>query len=391
VPAALTGRSVLVVDDNATNRHIFEQLLQKWQMHVTVVDSGEAALVAAERADARGVPFDLVLMDVNMPGMDGFETAARLKAPSRSPTIMMLTSSDQKGDASRCRDIGIKSYLVKPVRQSALRGAMLEALGRTPAASRPGPAAANHTLRTLRVLVAEDNIVNQRVATGILENAGHTVTVVEIGREALDALHAGTFDIVLMDMQMPELSGGEAIAELRRQEHAAGGHVPVIAVTAHALVGDRERCLAGGADGYVPKPMTPAALFAEMGRVIGDAGTPASPAVPLPPGVLARVGGDMGLLREIIALFAEDGPKQLDALTHSIAAHDGAAIYRAAHTLKGAVGNFEAHEIVRMLVTMEERARGGDLPACEALLPPIETAVAELVRSLTQADLLCAS
>jgi CheY-like chemotaxis protein len=243
----------------------------------------------------------------------------------------------------------------------------------------------------LRVLVAEDNIVNQRVATGILENAGHTVTVVENGREALDALHAGTFDIVLMDMQMPELSGGEAIAELRRQEHAAGGHVPVIAVTAHALVGDRERCLAGGADGYVPKPMTPAALFAEMGRVIGDAGTPASPAVPLPPGVLARVGGDMGLLREIIALFAEDGPKQLDALTHSIAAHDGAAIYRAAHTLKGAVGNFEAHEIVRMLVTMEERARGGDLPACEALLPPSERAVAELVRSLTQADLLCAS
>jgi two-component system, sensor histidine kinase and response regulator len=390
----LIGRTVLVVDDNATNRAIFEKTLTKWLMVATLVDSGQAAVEAAADARARGKPFDLVLLDVNMPGMDGFATAERLSEHTQSAahTIMMLTSSDHAGHAARCRTIGIASYLVKPVRQSALRQAILKALGRTakPAAERTqasrGP--------SLRILLAEDNVVNQRVAVGVLQKAGHAVTVAANGREALSALGAVTFDLILMDMQMPEMGGAEAMSVIREHERMNGGHIPIVALTAHALKGDRERCLESGADGYVPKPLSPAMLFREIEQVLGLGHAAASPdASPVDGDALTRISTDPNMLREIIALFLEDCPKQIEALRAGLAAGDCAAVYRSAHTLKGSVGNFQAQEVVAHLQRLEARAREGNADTCVALFEQIEIEVAQLMDALatTGERLKCAS
>ncbi len=271
VPSDLAGLSVLVVDDNTTNRRIFERVLAQWKMSTVTVASGAAALDAYEAAAAAGSPFRLVLLDANMPGMDGFEVASRLAPRAAGTTIMMLTSSGEARDSQRCRELGIASYLVKPVRQRALGTAILAALGRDlrkPAAV-PSEVTGRSGGTPLRVLLVEDNVVNQRLAMALLEKAGHHVTVAVNGIQALDALASSTFDIVLMDMQMPEMDGVEAMHIIRERERATNGHVRIVAVTAHALTGDRERCLDAGADGYVSKPLSAAALFAEIDAIMG--------------------------------------------------------------------------------------------------------------------------
>ncbi|HEY7496876.1 MAG TPA: response regulator [Vicinamibacterales bacterium] len=394
----LIGRTVLVVDDNTTNRAIFEKTLLKWLMVPTLVESGAAALAAVRAAHARGMTFDLVLLDVNMPDMDGFTTAEHLGTQTgpKAPTIMMLTSSDRIGDAARCRKMGIATYLVKPVRQSALRQAIVKAISR-PAASAEQSSSARKPVEkgpALRILLAEDNVVNQKVAIGILEKAGHTVTVANNGVEALSALGALTFDLVLMDMQMPEMGGAEAMAKIREHEKETGGHMPIVALTAHALKGDRERCLESGADGYVPKPIAPAMLFREIDLVLGQRQTTAgSIASGGEREVLSHIAADPEMLLEIIGLFIEDCPKQLDAVRAGLAAGDGAAIYRAAHTLKGSVGNFQAQEIVAHLQRLEARAREGDTATCATIFARIETEIAQLLTVLahTGERIRCAS
>jgi signal transduction histidine kinase/DNA-binding response OmpR family regulator len=391
------GRTVLVVDDNATNLAIFEKTLAKWLMIPTLAASGPAALQALDAARSRGAPFDVVLLDVNMPGMDGFTTAARIREDSgpATPTIMMLTSSDHLGDAARCRELSLSAYLIKPVRQAALRAAIFKALGRTT----PKPAGVGATRAperpSLRILLAEDNVVNQRVAKGLLEKAGHTVVVVANGREALSAVDAMGFDVVLMDMQMPEMGGAEAMGIIRAREQQAGGHIPIVALTAHALKGDRERCLESGADGYVPKPISPPMLFREIDLVLGrDLGTGLFDAAnATQAGALASVGGDPETLREIIMLFVEDCPKQLAALRAGIVAGDGAAVYRAAHTLKGSVGNFQAQDVVAHLQRLEARAREGDMRACRSIFEQIEAELDRLLAALADAGarIKCAS
>jgi two-component system sensor histidine kinase/response regulator len=396
-PPELIGRRVLIVDDNATNRTIFEKTLTRWQLVPSMVDSGAAAIRAVHEAETRGAPFDIVLLDVNMPEMDGFMTAERLKSEAKStpPTIMMLSSSDQTGDAARCRKMGLACYLVKPVRQTALRVALLKAVDGTAmkadAAAREK--AAPH-LASLKILLAEDNVVNQRVAIGILQKAGHTVTLSENGVQALAALEQGTFDLVLMDMQMPEMGGAEAMGHIRNAERATGAHIPIVALTAHALKGDRERCLEAGADGYVPKPVSPAMLFREIERVLGRHAVPApDPADGVDPEVLARVGSDPEVLREIIQLFLEDCPKQLDAIRAGLAANDPDAVYRAAHTLKGSIGNFQAQAIVALLQRMEARAREGDTGTCAKVFEQVEADTKRLMTTLAQTGerLACAS
>jgi signal transduction histidine kinase/DNA-binding response OmpR family regulator len=384
----LIGRSVLVVDDNATNRAIFERTLTKWMMLPTLVDSGPAALAALRESQERGAPFDLVLLDVNMPEMDGFATVERLgrDASVTVPTIMMLTSSDHSGDAARCRAMGIAAYLIKPVRQSALRDAILRALTRPAARPAPAPAATPKPMSPpLKILLAEDNAVNQRVATGLLQKAGHTVMVAENGREALAALDAMSFDLILMDMQMPEMGGAEAMGIIRERERAAGGHMPIVALTAHALKGDRERCLESGADGYVPKPISPTMLFHEIDLVLAKYGaSPETPRSSSDRGALARVAADPAMLREIIAIFLEDCPKQVAAVREGLAAGDCGAVYRAAHTLKGAVGNFQAQEIVAQLQRLEARAREGDTATCVKIFDQIQVELDRLIASLTE-------
>jgi signal transduction histidine kinase/DNA-binding response OmpR family regulator len=271
-PGELAGRSALIVDDNATNRRIFERTLVRWGMRPTLADGAQAALAVVERRRQHGQSFDVALIDVQMPDMDGFALAERLQTCGYPvPKILMLTSSDRLGDAARCRALGLATYLVKPVRQAALRQAIVTALGQPApmslaAAALPAPGSRLHGLR---VLLAEDNIVNQKVAAAILKKLGHSVVVVGDGAQAVSAHAADAFDLVLMDMQMPKMSGAEAIAAIRARERTNGRRVPIVALTAHALKGDREQCLAAGADGYVPKPVSPDSLAREIDAVVG--------------------------------------------------------------------------------------------------------------------------
>ncbi|HKY20129.1 MAG TPA: response regulator [Vicinamibacterales bacterium] len=402
-PVELRDLKVLVVDDNATNRRIFEKTLEKWHMRPTLIDNGPDAVIAVQEAAARNEPFSLVLLDANMPGMDGFAVAGKLtsNAAEKAPTIMMLTSSGEPEDSVRCQSLGISSYLVKPVRQAALCEAILATLGRT-AAKRVVPMKAKQpTGASLKILLAEDNIVNQRVAIGILEKAGHVVTLAANGRIALEKLDAESFDLVLMDMQMPEMAGAEAIAAIRSNEQITGGHIPIVSLTAHALKGDRERCLETGADGYVSKPIVPATLFGEIDMVLTQGSTPSSAAastgdsktLPITDTLLARVGGNQEVLQEIIGLFFEDAPKLLGDIREALQKEDAQAVYRAAHTLKGSVGNFDAFGAVELAQRLEARSREGDVVAATTVFALLEAEIQAVLASLASAGetIRCAS
>ena len=265
---------VLIVDDNATNRYILMEMLSRWGSKPTAVHSGPAALATLERAWEAGNPFGLILTDAQMPGMDGFTLVELIHGRSQfsRATIMMLSSAGQRGDAARCRELGIAAYLTKPVRQSELRHAIATVLG-SKAEEPPIPQlVTRHTVREeeqgvkapFQVLLAEDNPVNQRLAMRLLQKRGYRVVVVGNGREALQALEKDRFDLILMDVQMPEMGGFEATAEIRTREQSCGAHIPIVAMTAHAMTGDREKCLAAGMDAYVSKPIRSGELFATI-------------------------------------------------------------------------------------------------------------------------------
>jgi PAS domain S-box-containing protein len=262
-PEILRSAKVLVVDDNRTNRRILEGMLQRWEMNSTSVEGGDEALAAISNAQGAGKPYELILTDMHMPKMDGFELVERIRDQSDllAPTIMMLTSAGHRGDAERCRELGITAYLLKPIRQSELREAVARVLGAREQndairlITRYSLLEARDPETILRLLVAEDNVVNQRLVVRMLEKRGHRVTVVGNGRAVLDALAKDKFDLVFMDVQMPEIDGVEATRAIRRGEKARGGHQVVIAVTAHAMKGDRENCLANGMDEYLSKPI----------------------------------------------------------------------------------------------------------------------------------------
>jgi PAS domain S-box-containing protein len=259
----LRGVKVLVTDDNRTNRRILEGMLKRWRMMPTSVDDGEKALMELSSAWEAGKPYGLILTDMHMPKMDGFALTERIRQMPELSTaiIMMLTSAGHRGDAARCQELGIAAYLLKPIRQSELREAIARVLGAreqngaVPLITRYSLGDALEPIAVLRVLVAEDNAVNQRLATRLLEKRGHRVTLSRNGREAVEALANQAFDLVLMDVQMPEMDGFEATAAIREKEKHNGAHVPIIALTAHAMKGDRERCLAAGMDGYLSKPI----------------------------------------------------------------------------------------------------------------------------------------
>jgi two-component system sensor histidine kinase/response regulator len=259
----------LIVDDNTVNRSIFESQLLRWGMQPAAVRGGKEAIESLSTAARQGVPFRLMLLDAQMPVVDGFDVAAEV---ARRPElagiiIMMLTSGGRFGDTARCKELGISTYLSKPVKQSDLFDAICRALEGTTEAPQKRtavPIAPSERVRRVKVLLAEDNIVNQRVAVGLLQRRGHDVTVVSTGVEALEALKTGAFDMVLMDVQMPVMGGFEATAAIRTAEAQTGRHLRIVAMTAHAMTGDRERCLAAGMDGYIAKPIDPAVLFAAV-------------------------------------------------------------------------------------------------------------------------------
>jgi signal transduction histidine kinase/DNA-binding response OmpR family regulator len=264
----LAGTSVLVVDDNLTNRRILTGLLSRWRMRPTAAASAEEAVLLLRRSVLEQDPFNLVLTDVHMPGTDGFQLAGQImNTPDLAePLIMMLTSGEQRGDAARCRELGVAAYLVKPIRRAELCVAIVNALAHrsepNPGIPQTGnwarpPVAEHHTLSRakVRILLAEDNAVNRRVVCRILEKAGYEVVVVGDGKDALKMLRAEAFDLVLMDIQMPDMDGFEATRAIRQEEKQTSAHIPIIALTAHALSSDRQHCLEAGADDYITKPI----------------------------------------------------------------------------------------------------------------------------------------
>jgi two-component system sensor histidine kinase/response regulator len=260
-PAILESVRVLIVDDNATNRQILEGTLGYWKMRPTSVPGAKAGLAMLQQARTSGAPFGLMVVDCHMPDMDGFMLVERVqKLPElHDLVIVMLTSGGQRGDGQRCKELGIAAYLIKPVLQSDLLEALLRVLGTRSDAAQPVQLVTRHTLREarmpLRVLLAEDNVVNQLLAVRLLEKEGHKVVVAGDGAKALEALDKEQFDVILMDVQMPVMDGIEATAAIRERERRNGSHVPIVAMTAHAMAGDRQRFLSLGMDGYVSKPI----------------------------------------------------------------------------------------------------------------------------------------
>jgi CheY-like chemotaxis protein len=249
---------ILIIDDNATNRRILFELTRQWKMKPHTCDSGESGLAELSRAASEGNPYRLLLLDEQMPGMDGMEVLDRIRRnPAlESVVIMMLTSFDQVDSAALCRKMGVETYLIKPISSSDLLGSIRLAIGvRRPAITITPAAAVSGSSLSLKILLAEDNLVNQKVAMGMLGKMGHRITLATNGLEALEQWRQSDFDLILMDVQMPEMNGLQATTQIR-QEEAMGAHVPIVAMTASAMSEDRDRCLAAGMDGFISKPVS---------------------------------------------------------------------------------------------------------------------------------------
>jgi CheY-like chemotaxis protein len=388
---------VLVVDDNATNRQILVKMLEGWHMISTVAESGAKAMVTLTEAKGIGRTFPLILLDAQMPEMDGFALAEYIKRhPSyRAATIMMLSSAGQRGDAMRCRELGVAAYLTKPVRQSELMDAILTALG-TRAQTEAKPAlVTRHSLREsqnrLRVLLAEDNAVNQLVALRLLERFGHTVTVAANGKKALEAWEKGGFDAILMDVQMPEMNGWEATRAIREKERSTGGRIPIIAMTAHAMKGDDERCFAAGMDDYLTKPIRTEELMTVLEKVgARKAAREARPraAVRRDAGAvdfaaaIERLGGDRGLYDELVGLFKNECPGMAAEMRRAIDERDVRTLARSAHTLRGSSSNLGATAVAEAAMELEKLARSEELEGAGEQFKVLENEIERLFSEL---------
>lgn len=387
----LRGLRVLIVDDNATNRLILEETLATWSMRPVTTDGGSAALEVLDAAVQAGSPFDLVLLDAQMPGMDGFAVAEQIRARPGSVgvAILMLTSGGQPGDAVRCKELGFAAYLTKPVKQADLWRAIVRGLDAGPAEP-PHHAPTSRTAppRPLRILLAEDNPMNQKLAVRLLEKQGHSVVVAGTGREAIDTLFdPGTppFDVVLMDVQMPEMDGLEASSLIRERERGTGRHVPIIAMTAHALKGDQERCLAAGMDGYVSKPIKPDALFTSLAELAptGNEANHNLKSLLDWPVALSHVRGDVDLLRELAGIFLEEWPGWLADLRRGLDSLDFNLAHRIAHTMKGSFGAFAAKAPHAEAEAIEFAARDQKPADAGSALARLEQQMTTLLPALT--------
>ena len=348
--ASLRDIRVLVVDDNETNRLIFSEMLKNWQMRPAAVDSGWAALTEMNRANDTGEPFQLVLLDLMMPVMNGFVLAEEIKKiPDLKKTpIIMLSSAWSAESSTRSRDLGISHCLIKPVKQSELLDSIANALrvSTTDELSAKTPVEGDHDrVNSLQILLAEDGLVNQKVAVSLLEQRGHRVTIANNGQEALSALDRESFDVVLMDVQMPVMDGFEATQRIRQQEAASGLHTAIIAMTAHAMKGDRERCLEAGMDGYIPKPIRAKDLYKAVESMA--VGKPQDPDIePLEKEAIDRaclleqIGGSPETLKVVVELFIVECPKMMKHIQSAIIDKDPSELQRAAHTLKGSIQIF---------------------------------------------------
>jgi PAS domain S-box-containing protein len=410
-PGVLKGTNVLVVDDNRTNRRILEGLLTSWGMDATLASDGDMALEALQMARDSGHAFQLILADMHMPKMDGFTLIERVgkEMNTRTPAIMMLTSGGHRNDAARCEQLGVGAYLLKPIRRVELREAIQRVMGAV-TDHRQEALITERTLKdsravnlALNVLLAEDNEVNQKLATRLLQKRGHRVVVAVNGQQALNALSQSRFDLVLMDVQMPEMDGIQATSALRASEAGTDRHQPVIALTALVMQGDRERCLAAGMDGYLSKPIRPRALDDVLDMYLAQKRqsetvsekAPTTSAEPSPASVhdpvddrelLERVGDDREFLTELVSLFREDGPKQLARIRKALEQKDAGEVLRCAHSLRGTLANLGERSAADLAAEIELAGKSEDLPGAGAALQSLEL---ELARVLSALGTLC--
>jgi two-component system sensor histidine kinase/response regulator len=393
LPAELKDIPVLVVDDNDTNRRILHGMALQWKMRPTDAASGPEALAVIRAAQARGEPFRVILTDGRMPGMDGFEFAAAVQHDSSlaGADILMLTSAGQPGEGARCRDLGIAAYLLKPVLKDDLLAALLAALGKHTKAAASSTLVTRHSLREaprrLQVLVAEDNPVNEAVIVRVLEKMGHAPTMAHNGREALSLATNGKFDLVFMDVQMPEMDGLAATAAIRESEKLSGAHLPIFAMTAHAMKGDREQCMAAGMDGYMTKPVRFSEIQKTLEAVAAELRTVAPPATASlwdKAAALDRLEGDEELLQDICRIFLEESPKLMTELRQAVAAEDPEAVSRAAHSLKGESAYLGAANVSQMAKQLETMGRNRDLSQAPIILEGLQREMASLSSAVQQ-------
>jgi PAS domain S-box-containing protein len=388
---------VLVVDDNGTNCRILEEILSGWGMRATAQFNGRDALRSLLEAQRSGDPCRLVLTDAQMPEMDGFILAEEIhRAPELDGTvIMMLSSGNQPGDVAKCESLGISAYLTKPVKQSELLDAIMVAMGtaapedavpESPGIPPPGQ------ISPLRILLAEDSLVNQKVAVALLEKWGHTVTVVGDGREAITTAGSHEFDLVLMDVQMPHVDGLQATATIRAREKQHGTRVPIIAMTAHALKGDRERCLEAGMDDYVAKPIHAKELYNTILALCGTPMAGESSSEEARSGeehfdwaeACGAMIGDPELRKIVVETVLEEAPRMIAAVRQSLTDGDAAALRLSAHTLQGSVRYFGATPAYEHALELEEMGRVGNLEGAEKILAALEKEMRELRPALQQ-------
>ena len=371
----LEGISVLIVDDNATNLRLLGKLLKKWGMNPSSASSAAEALALATQAHQAGQPFRLVLLDAMMPKVDGFDLAQQFQhAPEMSGAVMMmLSSAGMRGDAQRCRELGVQAYLTKPIDQQELFEAMRIALG----AHSDSVLITRHNLqdapaqKALHILLAEDNAVNQKLALTLLAKWGHRIAVVSDGVQAVEQSGLQDYDVILMDLQMPEMGGLEATRLIREREAPLGRHTPIVALTANAMSEDEQRCLDAGMDGYVSKPLSAKRLQELLATIPASAPPqPLRPIVPEPAFdyAAALASADPWVIEAIGQAYLDDCPRQLQEIQDAIDAADAPALLRAAHTLRGLAGNFNAQRIEKLARELEHLGSVADLAQAHAIL-----------------------
>jgi two-component system, sensor histidine kinase and response regulator len=400
IPEELKGTRVLVVDDNATNRKILEQILLAKEMVPVTAPSALDGLTLLQDAVRDGRPFRLLISDVHMPKVDGFGFVEMIRADASLSdlNIVLLTSTGQQGDQQRCEDLHIDAQLTKPVKQSEIYNIVLRVLGFETLdagwvsidAQLPGE------LPPLRILLVEDSPANQKVALAMLSRSGHTVVVANHGKEALAILETQDFDVILMDVQMPVMDGMETTAAIRASETGIHDHQPIVAMTAHAMTGDRKRCLDAGMDEYVSKPVHLKPLLQAIAAAIGFERTESSnsrfvtsagilqlspsPKVVDWTGPLSQLSGDHAVLKDITESYLNETTNNLSLLPAAIAAGDARESRRLAHTVKGAMRFFRAQAAQLHSQELEDLAATGDLTSAPQLF---ETLKIEIQRVLT--------
>jgi CheY-like chemotaxis protein len=394
-PVVVVGTPVLIVDDNATNRRILEEMLHNWEMKPFAVADAKQGIQALRDRHGQPDAFRLAIVDVNMPYVDGFTLTEWIRddANLADTPVIMLTSGGRVGDREKRENLAVAAHLMKPVKQSELFDTIITVLGITGAEDdQVGEAAADSLepeLAPLKILLAEDNLVNQKLALGLLGNKGHHVSVAGNGKQALEMLETGEYDLVLMDVQMPEMDGLEATRQIRAREMITGAHIQIIAMTAHAMKGDRELCIEAGMDDYLSKPIRINELTS---RLITLFGSPTHDADELSAeqnsvdidwsDAIDAAGGDESLLKEIIQTFLGDLPRLREATRQAADSQDANALQKAAHELKGSLLFLNVRRPIEQAESIESLAAGGDLSNVNPALSAMETEITVLSKAL---------